>query len=207
VIAELWWVMSMGATVLFALVMALLVLAFVRPAILRRARAKLLVAGGGLVLPGIVLIPLVLVAVERGERLLALGDAQTFHVEVLARQWEWVFIHRAPDGDLRKSVNVLHVPVGRPVRLEITSADVIHSFWVPRLGGKIDATPGHVTRLTLVVDGPGTYHGLCSEFCGTAHREMQMTVRAHATEAALAREMTALPPPAPHDAFPRGSRR
>lgn len=206
-IAELWWVMSTGAAVLFALVMALLLLAFVRPAILQRARAKLVVVGGGLVLPGIVLTPLMLVAVERGERLLALGDGETVRVEVLARQWEWVFIHRDPDGARRMSVNLLHVPVGRPIRLEITSADVIHSFWVPRLGGKVDALPGHVTRLALVADAPGVYHGLCSEFCGTAHREMQMTVHAHASAAAFDSAIAALPPPASADAFPRGSRR
>ena len=76
--------------------------------------------------------------------------------------------------------NELHIPVGRPVVLEMVSEDVIHSFWVPRLGGKMDMVPGRVNQLKLQADRPGVYSGQCAEFCGGAHSLMGFLVVAHA---------------------------
>ena len=76
----------------------------------------------------------------------------------------------------------------------MTSEDVIHAFWIPRLGGKIDAVPGHVTHIRLRADAPGVYGGICAEFCGTDHAAMFFRVEAHPPEryaevlARLARE-------------------
>jgi cytochrome c oxidase subunit 2 len=73
---------------------------------------------------------------------------------------------------------VLAIPVGRPVDVRVTSTDVIHSFWVPRLAGKIDAIPGHVNVIRISADRPGVYRGQCSEFCGTGHATMDFRVEA-----------------------------
>lgn len=193
-IASLWWVMLYGAVILFALVCVLLAFAFLRPGIGRRAPPSLWLVGGGLVLPAVVLTPLMIYALWTGERLLVrAADGGVTQIDVVARQWEWSFTYRGADGSTPRSVNILHIPAGQPVRLNITSADVIHSFWVPRLAGKIDAIPGHNTVLRLSADVPGMYRGLCAEFCGVAHLEMQMTVQAHASVAEFEAAIAALP--------------
>ena len=70
------------------------------------------------------------------------------------------------------------IPVGEPVNLDVTSRDVIHSFWIPALNGKRDAVPGRHHPLTLQADDPGSYWGQCTEFCGLSHANMRMLVRA-----------------------------
>ncbi len=77
------------------------------------------------------------------------------------------------------TVDVLHIPAGLPVDVRITSVDVVHSFWVPRLAGKLDAIPGHVNVLRIEAQAPGTYAGQSAEFSGTGYREHTFTVEAH----------------------------
>ncbi|GGX07361.1 QoxB, Quinol oxidase subunit II [Pigmentiphaga litoralis] len=74
---------------------------------------------------------------------------------------------------------IIHIPAGEPVDFHITSRDVIHSFWIPRLGGKMDAIPGRVNILRLQADAPGIYRGVCAEFCGVGHALMPFEVHAH----------------------------
>ena len=105
------------------------------------------------------------------------AKAADLTVEVTAVQWWW----RARYRDAQQPspffvANELHVPVGRPVRIELTSEDVIHSFWIPQLAGKIDAIPGKTNVLWLQADRPGTYRGQCGEFCGAEHARMAMVV-------------------------------
>ena len=100
-------------------------------------------------------------------------------VDVIARQWSWEF--RYPDikdskGQPISSLNELHIPVGTKVHARIVSDDIIHSFWIPRLAGKIDAVPGRTNTLTFDAIDPGTYAGECAEFCGLGHALMKMTV-------------------------------
>lgn len=86
------------------------------------------------------------------------------------------------DGDVVVTAGELHIPAGRPVRLQITSADVIHSFWPPRLAGKIDAVPGHINELSVEADMDDvgkTFLGQCAEFCGTSHANMRLKVIVH----------------------------
>ena len=73
---------------------------------------------------------------------------------------------------------MLHIPAERPVDVAITSRDVVHSFWVPRLAGKLDAMPGHVNVLRIEADAPGRYEGLGSEFNGAGYRDHRFTVLA-----------------------------
>lgn len=98
-------------------------------------------------------------------------DADALQVEVVGNQWWWEF--RYPELDVT-TANELHVPVGRTVQLHLTSDDVIHSFWVPRIGGKRDLSPGQQTQLWFTVDSAGVYPGQCAEFCGMSHSLMQM---------------------------------
>ena len=90
-------------------------------------------------------------------------------INVIAHQWWWEFQY--PDG--AKTSNELHIPLNRPIRLHLQSADIIHSFWVPQLGGKRDVVPGQVNELTFVATVPGMYVGQCAEFCGLSHANMR----------------------------------
>lgn len=184
--------MLTGAILLFGLVMALLVVGFIRPASGRRIPVAYWLIGGGLVLPAVVLTPLLIYGLWSGERLFFSRTESAVRIDVMARQWEWVFIYRSAEGT-SESVNIMHVPAGRPVELHMTSADVIHGFWIPRLAGKIDAIPGHVTVLRFTADAPGIYRGQCAEFCGTGHLDMRMDVQAHASPEDFAAAVSALP--------------
>ena len=103
------------------------------------------------------------------------GDAMKVHV--LAQQFAWSFEY--PDGMRPKSTaaNTLFVPAGQAVELEINSKDVIHDWWVPELGQKVDAIPGKTTTTWFKPAEPGTYEGQCAEFCGPGHATMTITVK------------------------------
>lgn len=94
-------------------------------------------------------------------------------VRVVGRQWFWEFDYT---DDHIVTANELHIPVGVPVRLDVQSADVIHSFWVPELGGKMDVIPGHINTIWIKADQAGTYPGQCAEFCGVEHAKMRLEV-------------------------------
>ncbi|MFD2238329.1 cytochrome c oxidase subunit II [Aureimonas populi] len=182
-IAQIWNVMLVGATLLFLLVMVLFALAFLKPQWRWSERAGFRwLLYGGFVMPLTVLTALLFYALAGGERLLAHPEAEGLvRVEAEARRWQWTF--RYPDAEgAGESVDVLHIPAGRPVDVVITSRDVIHSFWVPRLGGKLDAIPGHTNILRIEADTEGTYGGICSEYCGFGHAAMSFTVVAHPPE-------------------------
>lgn len=92
---------------------------------------------------------------------------------------QWWFEFRYPSEEI-VTANELHVPTGRPVFVHITSQDVIHSFWVPKLAGKVDMIPNNDNQLWFQADKPGEYLGQCAEFCGIAHAKMRFRVIAHA---------------------------
>ncbi|KKB08602.1 cytochrome c oxidase subunit II [Devosia chinhatensis] len=177
-LALLWWVMFWGSVVLFALVMILFFLAYFRSALLARFTPAHWIIGGGLILPIPVLVLLTGTALVLGEQLLPHGQAP-LRIGVEASRWEWRFTY--PNG-VNSAEEVVHIPAGQPVDFEISAADVIHSFWVPRLGGKIDAVPGHVNVIRLEADEPGTYWGQCAEYCGEGHDTMFFRVEAHPPE-------------------------
>jgi heme/copper-type cytochrome/quinol oxidase subunit 2 len=105
-----------------------------------------------------------------GEWLVPRAESGILRVDDNARQWQWDFIYPDTPG-APGTVDILHIPAGQPVDIHVSSADVIHSFWVPRLGGKIDAIPGDTNVIRLFADQPGTYHGKCSDL--TAPRASQ----------------------------------
>ena len=94
-------------------------------------------------------------------------------IEVIGHQWWWEY--RYPTLGIG-AANELHVPVGTPVQLEMTSADVIHSFWAPGLGGKRDVIQGRTNRIAFRADSTGEYWGQCAEFCGASHANMRLRV-------------------------------
>lgn len=114
-----------------------------------------------------------------------LYQAEDADVTILVRgqQWWWQFIYE--DADPARSfqtANELHIPVGKNVRVRLESIDVIHSFWVPSLAGKLDLIPGRENILTLRAERPGVYRGQCAEFCGLQHSHMALFVIAEEEE-------------------------
>ncbi len=100
-------------------------------------------------------------------------DENALVVEAIGRQWWWEF--RYPELGI-VTANEAHIPVGRTIDLRLRSADVLHSFWVPKLGGKRDLVPGRENQLWFTADSAGVYWGQCAEYCGTAHAWMGMRV-------------------------------
>ncbi len=101
------------------------------------------------------------------------ATATRMTVVVTGHQWWWEI--RYP-GTSAVTANELHIPVRTPVRVEVRTADVIHSFWVPQLNRKVDAIPGRTNVVELNADTPGRYRGACAEFCGLQHAHMALYV-------------------------------
>jgi cytochrome c oxidase subunit 2 len=94
------------------------------------------------------------------------------HISVVGEQWWWRVVYRHSDGRTTESANEVRIPTGRPVEIELSTADVIHSFWLPAYAGKVDMVPGRINRLHFVADKPGVVRGQCAEYCGGAHALM-----------------------------------
>lgn len=176
---ETWYLLAMAGTV-FVLVMAVFLHALFRRRSPERVTPDAVLArvvGGALAVTVVVL--LVNLGLDlRTQRALgetALEDPLT--IEVTGYQWWWriEYPHAQPSRRL-VTANEIHVPVGRPVRLELRSGDVIHSFWVPRLHGKRDLIPPFTRTLRIRADRPGVYRGQCAEFCGHQHANMSLFV-------------------------------
>jgi cytochrome c oxidase subunit 2 len=112
------------------------------------------------------------------------AQAPTLTVQVTAHQWWWEVRYLGPQAEATfTTANEIHIPVGAPVRVELHALDVIHSFWVPKLGGKMDLIPG-VTNVTWIqADRPGRYRGQCGEYCGVEHARMAFEVVAQSPAA------------------------
>jgi cytochrome c oxidase subunit 2 len=137
--------------------------------------ADLLVVGGGVAAPTIVLGALVAYGMPIVPQLLAVPPADGLSIHITGKQWWWRVEYLTPSGRI-ETANELRLPLNRRVLLELRSPDVIHSFWVPSLAGKMDMIPGRVTRIALEPTRPGTFRGACAEFCGASHALMAFTV-------------------------------
>jgi cytochrome c oxidase subunit 2 len=179
--AELWWLMLGIGGVVFVAVVAVLALGLFR----RRPAAEQETGrerpnrfGRWFVVAGVV-APMVILLVVFGATVRAMrlvpttAPSDALVIEVIGHQFWWEV--RYPDAGVNVT-NELHLPVGRPVNLQLTSADVIHSFWVPELAGKIDMLPDHPNTLVLEADRPGVHRSRCAEFCGLEHTKMVLTV-------------------------------
>jgi cytochrome c oxidase subunit 2 len=105
------------------------------------------------------------------------GGSTPAAMTILARgyQWWWEYRYPSPSGEV-VTANELHIPVNTAVDLDLESADVVHSYWIPELGGKTDMIPGKTNHLRLYASRTGTFSGQCSEFCGVEHAWMRLTV-------------------------------
>ncbi|HUG25038.1 cytochrome c oxidase subunit II [Piscinibacter sp.] len=179
-----WWMFGVAMVVLVGVVALWLVALWRRPRDYTDAQARRIqlrwILLGGIALPLGSTLVLLAFGVPTGRALLPLPDPAALRIDAIGHQWRWEI--RYPGRDVRLD-NELRLPVGRPIDVHTTSTDVIHSFWVPRLGGKVDAIPGRTNVVRLQADRPGRFRGQCAEFCGLNHAEMVLTVHAMTPEA------------------------
>jgi cytochrome c oxidase subunit 2 len=174
-VAGLWWFMFSVAVAVYVLVAALVVIG-----VLRRQRAAAPEEGdrtnfvwwGGIVMPIVILGVLAYLTVSTTTAV-GRNSRSDLTIDVTGRDWWWDV--RYPESDLR-TANEIHIPVGRTVELRLRAADVIHSFWVPQLSGKVDMVPEQTNPLRIRAERTGTYLGECAEFCGLQHANMRFVV-------------------------------
>jgi len=181
------WLLFAIAGVVFLVVLALIAVALRRsrrpasadyqPQPTDRRAVRWILFGGAVV-------PLVVLLIVTGLSI-AIENTRTSHastpgdIQVIGHQWWWEV--RYPDLDV-VTANEIHIPAGETVHFKLTSADVIHSFWVPELSGKLDLIPGQTNTLTFEADKPGVYRGQCAEYCGAQHANMVFYVIADAPD-------------------------
>lgn len=173
-IAGLWWLMFWISLVVFVVVVALLVVA-----LLRRTKTAAVdktevrwgepfIVVAGVIIPAVVLSSVYVISLSEMNELAARGDDAAIEIDVVAHNWWWEAVYE----NEAVTANEIHIPVGEPVRLKLSTDDVIHSFWVPELQVKIDMIPGRTNRMWVEADEPGRYRGQCAEFCGLQHANM-----------------------------------
>src|SRR5213594_4146810 len=184
IISQLFWFTLVLATIVFVLIEGLLIYSSLRfrrraalptrepPQIHGNTRLEVMWA----TVPALILIGLFGITVSRlGDLSQLPTDPNTLHISVTGRQFQWEFGYGSSGVN---TTNDLHIPVGTPLIFDVTSIDVIHSFWVPDLYGKIDANPGRVNRITFKANKAGEYRGVCAELCGAGHGGMLFRVEA-----------------------------
>jgi len=180
-VEHFWWLLFGISAAVFFFVTAMLALAVVRrrrpsqgdPG--REAEARWghrFILVSGVVVPAVILSATFGVTLHEMTALARPLNRTRLTVGVIGHLWWWEA--RYPNGAV--TANELHIPVGEPVRLELTTADVIHSFWVPQLQTKMDQIPGHINEMWLQANAPGRYRGQCSQFCGLQHAHMIFSV-------------------------------
>ena len=177
-IATLTWVMTIGSALIFALVLVLTALAITSG---RRGRRgwmtdRRFIVWLGIVFPVVTLTALLVYGLAVARVLVADGPA-ALRVEVVGERWWWRVNYLDDEGAGRlTTANEIRIPTGRPIEFVLKTTDVIHSFWVPSLAGKLDMIPGHDNVYRFSADRPGIYRGQCAEYCGAQHALMAFYV-------------------------------
>ena len=175
-----WVLFVMAAVVMTVVLIALGVALFGPRRWKRRVSGERLVWIGGLAFPIVVLTGLLIYGLTTTARVAEAPRPGEMRVRVTGEMWWWRVAYLDDQGrEILQDANEVHIPAGQPVVFELESADVIHSFWVPRLGGKTDMIPGRRNFMRLQADQPGTYGGQCAEYCGGPHALMGLVVVAH----------------------------
>lgn len=190
-------VMYVGAALVTLLVTVLMLVPFLRRQ-QRPVNRQLFLWGGGVALPLLALSALFPYVLSVGHETRAAATTTELTVDVTGHLWWWQMAYRRADGGTVASANELRLPAGVRVELILNANDVIHSFWIPNLAGKLDMIPGRANRLVIQADRPGVYRGQCAEYCGRQHALMAFDVIVMPPkefDAWLAR--LAQPPPAP----------
>jgi cytochrome c oxidase subunit 2 len=182
-IAGLWWLMFWISLGVLAVVLAMLVIGVARASRNKAPDRKARVAWGeplivvaGVLIPTVILTAVFLVALRDMSALSPQDEDTALTIEVTGHDWWWEVTY--PDTNA-VTANEVHIPAGRPVTLELTTDDVLHSFWVPRLQAKTDMVPGTTNTMSIEASRPGVYRGQCAEFCGLQHANMAFDVVAH----------------------------
>jgi cytochrome c oxidase subunit 2 len=184
-VARLGWGLTAVAVAVVLVVAGLVVAASLR----RRAGASLAVERtgqergvrwivvGGIVVPALILAAAVVCTTVTLATVSASPVRPDLTLKVVGHRWWWEVRYLSDQPLLETTTaNEIHVPVGRTVRIRLTSADVIHSFWIPQLAGKMDVIPGLHNETWIRADRPGVYRGQCAEYCGLQHAMMGMYV-------------------------------
>lgn len=199
-VAQLAWIMFGGATLIFLLVMAALAVAGRGSPRWRHVLSSdRFIVWSGILVPIAVLTGLLTYGLMLTGFRTASASPDALRIEVTGEQWWWRVRYAPETEESVEAANEIRIPVGRDVELQLGSRDVIHSFWVPNLGGKLDMIPGKANRLRLHASRAGTYRGQCAEFCGGPHALMGFHVvamEAAAFEAWLAHQRGAAAQPA-----------
>jgi cytochrome c oxidase subunit 2 len=175
-VANVWWLMFGLAAAVYLVVAGCILFAAMRGRRRRSREPRLhetaFIWIGGVIVPAVILAVLAVVTVRTTS---ALRDASPgeLRVDVAGKLWWWEV--RYP-GTGVASANEIHLPQGRPVRIHLTSDNVIHSFWVPELAGKMDTIPGQPNDLRFTAEKVGRYQGVCAEYCGLQHAHMAVDV-------------------------------
>lgn len=177
-VADLFYAMVVGATLIWLIVVGLAVWAMLSERAFHRRTVSILVIGGGAVFPTLVLTALLCYGLRMIPELNSPAPSGAIAVDVAGVRWWWRVTYRdeaaAAEFEL---ANELVLPVGRPVNFKLSSEDVIHAFWIPSLGGKVDMIPGRETHLKLIPNREGIYRGVCAEYCGESHAHMHFIVK------------------------------
>ena len=169
------WVTAIIGALVFVALVLILVRFRVRPGdttLPRQIRGHTLLEIAWTVAPALALLIIAIPTIQivfRTQTAATPSDA----LQVTVRGWQWWWEFRYPQLDV-VTANELHLPAGRRVVLKLDGPDVIHSFWIPQLGGKRDIIPGRLNQITLTPEHPGEYWGQCAEFCGASHANMGM---------------------------------
>ncbi|HWK65057.1 MAG TPA: cytochrome c oxidase subunit II [Rhizobiaceae bacterium] len=180
------WLFTALSAVIWLGVIAVLITTLVRrdgaradplaldPSAERRATGWVTIATAG---TAIVLIGLALLSYFSNRTLAGIGADASLTIRLTGHQWWWeVRYENEQPSKVVTTANEIHIPTGEPVRLVLASTDVIHSFWVPSLAGKLDLIPGHQNVLEFRADKSGVYRGQCAEFCGFQHAHMAIMI-------------------------------
>ena len=181
-IAQLFWIMAIGAALVWAAVVGIALYAgFLGPRPHGRGTSRWVIFAGGVVVPTLVLGALLLYGLVLMPQLRQPAGHDGLRIAVSGEQWWWRvrYLPGAEAGTEANGIvlaNEIRLPVGERVEFILTSPDVIHSFWIPSLGGKVDMIPGRTTTLVLQPTRTGVFRGACAEYCGTSHAFMQLLV-------------------------------
>ena len=176
-VARLFWWMAAGAAVIWVGVVGLAIYTIrFRPEVHYERQTKILIIGGGVAVPTLTLTGLLIYGLALLPEMVATAPAGSLTISVTGEQWWWRMRYHLPNGGEVHVANEIRIPVGEPVQFHLFSPDVIHSFWIPSLGGKIDMIPGRMNRLALYPTRAGVYRGVCAEYCGTSHALMNFDV-------------------------------
>ena len=148
-----------------------------RPAEIPGQKRAAIWVGASVAVTTVILGIFLVQSVARGRAISTLPPKSALEIDVIGHQWWWEFQYANPSAEMRiVTANEIHIPVGRPVRIVTDSRDVIHSFWVPNLHGKLDMIPNHQNVTWIEASKAGQYRGQCAEYCGLQHAHMGFLV-------------------------------